>query len=303
MEQGSAPGAPVPQESLLGSVDADHLTLLREAGTRRSFGRGDMVVSQGERAETLHLVLRGRFGVRVDGRPVAEIVRGELIGEIAFLTCGRRTADVVAARDGETVAIERPVFDALLQAHPDLSRAVLSWMAQRLGRATARLPRQEARAAQMLCLVAAGDRVLPPAFLDGLRSALGPEARFMTARDFPTGADDEALSHAILAEEGRADLTVLLPDADDAFGRAAVRQTDGLVTVGSLAAPVPPSGLEAYGAGFHDPAHRRLILLREDAARPITGSAPWLDARDVGLHHHVALDAASDFARLARFLR
>jgi NTE family protein len=50
------------------------------------------------------------------------------------------------------------------------------------------------------------------------------------------------------------------------------------------------------------PAQRSLVMLRAQQNMPIVGTGPWIDARSVHLHHHVALNSAADFAKLGRFV-
>ena len=47
----------------------------------------------------------------------------------------------------------------------------------------------------------------------------------------------------------------------------------------------------------------QLVLYRADTGQTTRNTAPWLENRDFGLHHHVALDSQKDFDRLARFIR
>ena len=77
--------------------------------------RGDNVVRQGEAADSLYVVVSGRFAVEVGGYSgaVAEITRGSTIGEIAFFAGGNRTATVRAIRDGIVVRLTRADFDAI----------------------------------------------------------------------------------------------------------------------------------------------------------------------------------------------
>ena len=50
------------------------------------------------------------------------------------------------------------------------------------------------------------------------------------------------------------------------------------------------------------PNDRNLVILRAEKTQRIQNSAAWLDQRELGLHHHIALDSDADFARLARFI-
>ena len=62
--------------------------------------RGEVLMRQGEAADSLYYAISGRFEVMIEGRAgvVAEIGPGSPIGEIAFLAGGTRTATVKIGR-------------------------------------------------------------------------------------------------------------------------------------------------------------------------------------------------------------
>lgn len=62
----------------------------------RTIEAGDPLTTQGEPATTVYLILDGMFVVEVDGREVAEIGPGAVVGERAALSGGVRTATLRA---------------------------------------------------------------------------------------------------------------------------------------------------------------------------------------------------------------
>ena len=60
------------------------------------FAPGEELTRQGERGHSLWFVDSGGADVLIDGAKVAEVGPGEVVGEIAVLSDGRRTATVVA---------------------------------------------------------------------------------------------------------------------------------------------------------------------------------------------------------------
>lgn len=63
----------------------------------RTLAQGDALVVQGERGDELFLVLDGIFVAEVDGKAVAEIGPGAIVGERAVVERGTRTATLRAA--------------------------------------------------------------------------------------------------------------------------------------------------------------------------------------------------------------
>ena len=93
--------------------------------------------------------------------------------------------------------------------------------------------------------------------------------------------------------------------ADDTltdWTRKAIRQADQVLIVVSGAAPEGPNPVEAFAFATHPPARRRLVRLHERRTGSVEGTAAWLAGRDVGMHHHVALEDDLDFRSLHRFL-
>ena len=60
-----------------------------------SLSRGAVLIEQGDKSDSLYVVVRGRFLVRADDRLITEIEEGEPLGELAFFTGEPRTATVV----------------------------------------------------------------------------------------------------------------------------------------------------------------------------------------------------------------
>jgi len=90
--------------ALLDRVPADDVQRLLSIARRRKFERGEVVFHEQDPADTLHLIEKGRFAVRVstplgDRAILAVLGAGEMFGELALLgdeEDARRSATVVA---------------------------------------------------------------------------------------------------------------------------------------------------------------------------------------------------------------
>ena len=108
---------------------------------RRVFRRGEVVFHVDDPADTLHLIVAGRFAVRVQ-TPLGDVAiltvlgPGEMFGELALIGGeSRRTATVEALQAGETRTIHRPDFERLRAERPsvtDVLVAILSSGMRRL---------------------------------------------------------------------------------------------------------------------------------------------------------------------------
>jgi hypothetical protein len=72
---------------------------------RRTLDAGEALVEQGDEGRELFLILDGIVDVEVDGEEVAEIGPGALLGEMALLGDGRRTASVYATTPTRVVVV------------------------------------------------------------------------------------------------------------------------------------------------------------------------------------------------------
>lgn len=286
---------------------------LAERASRRRLHRGDIVVRRGDPSDALFIVVSGRFHVlQAGGRIVAEIGAGEPIGEIGFFAGEPRTADVVAARDSEVLVLTRADYDALAARAPQLPHAIIEALAKRLARAAATAPSMKTRVADTIAVCPVGPVPMPPGLIEGLAAAMAGPARVAVIGpdDLPQGvdpADERKVAEWLMGlERGRRRQLLKISGDGGAWDRAVLRQSDGVVFVGRLAAatgaPVPLNPAERYADGLHLEQNRTLILWRERAATEILGTDRWLKGRQINLHHHLALDSGRDFARIGRFL-
>jgi len=102
---------------------------------RRTFQRGEVVFHVDDPADTLHLIVSGRFAVRVqtavgDVAILTVLGPGEMFGELALIgEAGRRTATVEALEAAETRSVHRPDFDRLRAEHPEVTEVIVAILA------------------------------------------------------------------------------------------------------------------------------------------------------------------------------
>lgn len=128
---------------VLEGVPEDDVRQLLSIARRRVFRRGEVVFHVDDPADTLHLIVSGRFAVRVqtavgDVAILTVLGPGDMFGELALIGGeSRRTATVEALQAGETRSIHRPDFERLRAQHPsvtDVLVAILSAGMRRLSR-------------------------------------------------------------------------------------------------------------------------------------------------------------------------
>ncbi len=112
------------------------------------FEPGEVIVQQGDPADAVFIIAEGEGEVLVkadDGHDVrlGSVGRHSLLGEIAVLCNGRRTATVRTKDRVVTLKISAQVFLDLLRQSPDIAMQVLRIIADRLERTTAVIRKYE----------------------------------------------------------------------------------------------------------------------------------------------------------------
>ena len=121
---------------LFGGLPDDQLDRLADMGEIVDLAAGEALITEGDEADALYVVLEGEMDVtKRAGRstiPVARVGPGALQGELAALEGGRRLASVTAATPAEVLRIPVGAIRQLLDAGPDVALAVIRTAVSRL---------------------------------------------------------------------------------------------------------------------------------------------------------------------------
>ena len=121
---------------LLAGADAEALEALAADAHPRRVLAGEWLIREGDDAEDLYVVLRGRLravaGVDADRRTLRVLGPGAAIGELALLTGSLRSASVQAVRDSTLLQLGRGRFVELMERDPRFAAAVARELAAQL---------------------------------------------------------------------------------------------------------------------------------------------------------------------------
>jgi CRP/FNR family cyclic AMP-dependent transcriptional regulator len=127
--------------TLFGRMRPENLSALAARMKERTMRRGEFLVRRGDPGTTMLIIVVGQIRIVLpssDGREqVLRIMQpGEVLGELALLDGGTRTADAVAETNGRVLVVERDDLTAVLRNDPDLALALMTIICERLRTAT-----------------------------------------------------------------------------------------------------------------------------------------------------------------------
>lgn len=95
---------------------------------------GEVLFREGEPSADVSVVRRGSLTVSTAAGIVATILPGQVVGELAAVTGGARTATVTASEESEVVSVPAEVFEAELARFPAAAAALSAEAVRRLDR-------------------------------------------------------------------------------------------------------------------------------------------------------------------------
>ncbi len=261
---------------------------------------GEILFAEGAPADTLYLLRSGRLGVfRRDAhqdRPpefVGVIRPGEPAGEMAMMAGTEHTADVVALRDCEVLALPRDAFFEAARKEPDLMVELSRLMIKR-----ARDRRSGGGEPSVFGFVSARPRPIR-AFVERIAAAI--QADGFTCQVIDHSALTSAADWFSRVEDTH-DYVLYVAELDEpAWASLCARQVDRVFVVGNglLAPPNRPMP----HAGVLDAQRRTdLILMRDPRMKRPANTAAWIDAIQPGRWFQAVEGAADDAERMARVL-
>lgn len=129
---------------LFTGLAAAQLQMVAERARERSFRAGVAILHQDEPGETFYVIVQGTVRVTTtlpDGSEVflALLAAGDTVGEMSLVDTAGRSADVVTQEPTTLIAIDRSVFDALMQSGSIFAKNMLQMLARRLRLANVRI--------------------------------------------------------------------------------------------------------------------------------------------------------------------
>ncbi len=260
---------------------------------------GETLFAEDDPSDTLYLLRAGRLGVfrrEANDQPpqfVGVIRPGEPAGEMAMLAGSPHTADVVALRNSEILALPRDAFFEAARTEPDLMVELSRLMIQR-----ARDRRSGGGEPSVFGFISARPRPIR-AFVERVAAAI--EASGFTCQVIDHSALSSATEWFSRVEDAH-DFVLYVAEADEpAWAALCARQVDRVFVVGQCLLAPPNRPLPH--AGVLDAQRRTdLILLRDPRMARPANTAVWIDAVQPGRWFQAVEGDQADADRIARVI-
>lgn len=285
---------------------------------------GETLFREGELTDSAFFLITGRLRVTLKKRSgdeavIAEVGSGEMIGEMALLVEGKRSATVSALRDCVLVQMSRPVFNKLIDRYPRCLKGINRLLIDRLHKTSkSHRPRPQTSS---ITLLPADPSVPIVEFSRDLATALathGP-VDVLTSDKVDRELHQPGIAQSKENEPTYLGLTQWLNEREESvrsliyqadaswssWTERCVRQTDQLLIVGMAGSNPTPGEVEiklSYGGDGGPSPHQMLVLIHPGQCDRPRETAAWLKLRDVEQHHHLRRHSDLHYARLARFL-
>ena len=290
---------------LFSGLDPDARAALEAETEWTRLDGGAVLFREGDAGDSVYVLVTGRLSVFVrspsgEDALVAEIGRGESVGEMALLTGAPRSATVVAMRDSVLIRLSRAAFERILERSPRVILAVTRRLVERLQRTT-HAPRAKATLTTiaLIPLDPAIDAAQIGRTLLAAVTTAGPAT--LVTRD---RADAEASSDDWLDALERQFRYVLYAGdpRDHAWTDRAMRQADCVLFVAPGDRAPDANAIAAAARNTHAQALREIMLLHPPPHAAPQGTARWLDATGARAHYHVREGVDGDLSRVGRML-
>jgi CRP/FNR family transcriptional regulator, cyclic AMP receptor protein len=117
---------------LFAGCSAKDLAKIAKASDEISVAAGHMICDQGQMGREAFVLMQGSATVRRNGKKVATLGPGSVVGELSLLDHGPRTATVVTDTECDLLVIDARHFAGVLLEVPNLATKVMAVLAGRI---------------------------------------------------------------------------------------------------------------------------------------------------------------------------
>jgi CRP/FNR family transcriptional regulator, cyclic AMP receptor protein len=128
----SADIAQLKRATVFSVLSNEQLERMADAATETEHPVGEALTEQGVIGHRFHLILDGTAEVERDGEHIADLGRGDFVGELGLLGGGPSTATVRATRPIRCLTLQREAFWEVLEKEPAIALRILEVVSRRM---------------------------------------------------------------------------------------------------------------------------------------------------------------------------
>lgn len=117
---------------LFGSLSKKELDRVAKSGDEITMTAGTLLVDQGQTGREAFVIMEGSVTVKRNGRKIATLGPGAIVGELSLLDHGPRTATAVCETDCTLFVIDQRHFLGVLDDIPSIGHKMLAILAGRI---------------------------------------------------------------------------------------------------------------------------------------------------------------------------
>jgi CRP-like cAMP-binding protein len=120
------------QVPLFSSCSTRDLGKIAKAADRINMVAGTTIITQGTAGKQAFVLLSGSATVKRNGKKIATVQAGAIVGELSLLDRGSRTATVVCDTDCELLVVDARHLFAVIDEVPAMAHKLLAALATRI---------------------------------------------------------------------------------------------------------------------------------------------------------------------------
>ncbi|HQT64784.1 MAG TPA: patatin-like phospholipase family protein [Acidocella sp.] len=270
---------------------------------------GAALFRQGDASADVYFLLHGRLRSLVtDSRgrmvPAGEIIPGETIGELAFLSDAPRDSTIVALRNSTLIRMTCAQFEQTLKERPQVAISVMRNMVARANQA--QNARQLPAPPITICIIPITDNVDALDFAQQFyktRREMGDNVVLLSAHD-PVGTRSTVADIEENPEKKQCFFIVVAEQDVTDWSRTCIELADEIILLADATGSPEIADIEHILPESQEFAaiDRTLVLLHPPQTRHPSGTARWLRHRQLKRHIHIRHDHPADMRRVTRLL-
>ena len=309
---------------LFGKMTDEVFEEISQMLTWNHFESDDCIFRESEAGDSMYIVVQGRLRVvrEYEGqeKTIAEIRKGECVGEMSLLTGKPRTASIFAVRDCDLLRLTRSSFEKIVRFSPEVGLNLSRLLIKRFSEKRSLRPIKGITNITLIPLhssinvhdakanlegALSQDKKFRVVDAESVNSALGESIAQIPSGD---NLQNSKLTRYLNDIEEENDFVFYLPDSTKTeWTKRCVRQADEIILIADFDASPELTQIERELFYNHkkkfSSAKQTLLLVHPEYADLPSGTKKWLTPRpQINFHQHLRRSNMDDYGRLGRYL-